>query len=104
MISALILQHIFSIPTDALLIIFLKYSQELRDFYGFLKVPDASSFTRFKQVFLLNLQYMFDHLVDITEPICQHMLQPIQPHSICTSLGIFAMILSLALLLIGSIL
>lgn len=71
MISALILQHIFSIPTDALLIIFLKYSQELRDFCGFLRVPDSSKFTRFKQDFLLDLQSMFDHLVDMTEPICQ---------------------------------
>ncbi len=71
MISALILQRIFSIPTDSLLIIFLKYSQELRDFCGFLKVPDASKFTRFKQDFILDLQLMFHNLVDITEPICQ---------------------------------
>ncbi|AGX42187.1 hypothetical protein FHU23_000959 [Clostridium saccharobutylicum] len=71
MIRALILQRIFSIPTDALLIIFLKYSQELRDFCGFLKIPDSSKFTRFKQDFLLDLQSMFDNLVDITEPICQ---------------------------------
>ena len=33
--------------------------------------PDASKFTRFKQDFLMDLQSMFDHLVDITEPICQ---------------------------------
>ncbi|AGX41960.1 transposase [Clostridium saccharobutylicum DSM 13864] len=71
MISALILQRIFSIPKDDLLIIFLKYSQELRDFCGFLKIPDSSKFTRFKQDFLLDLQSMFDNLVDITEPICQ---------------------------------
>ena len=69
MIKALFLQRIFSIPTDCLLIIFLKYSQELKNFCGFLKVPDASKFTRFKQDFLLDLQSMFDHLVDITEPI-----------------------------------
>lgn len=71
MIRALILQRIFSIPKDDLLIIFLKYSQELRDFCGFLKIPDSSKFTRFKQDFLLDLQSMFDNLVDITEPICQ---------------------------------
>jgi hypothetical protein len=68
---ALILQRIFSIPTDSLLILFLKYSKELRDFCGFTKVPDASKFTRFKQEFLLDLQSFFDNLVDITEPICQ---------------------------------
>ena len=31
MLKALLLQRIFSIPTDTLLIVFLKYSQELRD-------------------------------------------------------------------------
>lgn len=71
MIWALLLQRIFSIPTDTLLIIFLKYSKELRDFCGFDKVPDASKFTRFKQDFLPDLQSMFDNLVDVTEPICQ---------------------------------
>lgn len=69
--SRLLLQLIFSIPTTSLLIVFLKYSQELRDFCGFDVVPDASKFTRFKQDFLLDLQSMFDHLVDLTEPICQ---------------------------------
>lgn len=71
MIWALLLQRIFSIPTDSLLIIFLKYSKELREFCGFNKVPDASKITRFKQDFVLDLQSMFDNLVDVTEPICQ---------------------------------
>lgn len=71
MLWALLLQRIFSIPTDTLLIIFLKYSKELREFCGFDKVPDASKFTRFKQDLILDLQSMFDNLVDITEPICQ---------------------------------
>ena len=71
MLRALLLQLIFSIPTTSLLIIFLKYSQELRDFCGFDVIPDASKFTRFKQDFLLDLQSMFDHLVGLTEPICQ---------------------------------
>ena len=71
MLRALLLQLIFSIPTTSLLIIFLKYSQELRDFCGFDVVPDASKFTRFKQDFLPDLQSMFSRLVDLTEPICQ---------------------------------
>ena len=71
MLKAFLLQRIFSIPTDMLLIVFLKYSQELRDFCGFHVVPDASKFTRFKQDFLMDLQSMFDHMVDMTEPICQ---------------------------------
>ena len=71
MLKALLLQLIFSIPTVSLLITFLKYSQELRDFCGFDVVPDASKFTRFKQDFLPDLQTMFDRIVDLTEPICQ---------------------------------
>lgn len=72
MLWALIIQRIFSIPTDTLLLVFLNYSKPLRDFCGFDKVPDASKITRFKQDFLLDLQSVFDNLVDITEPICQN--------------------------------
>ena len=68
---ALIIQRIFSIPTDQLLLIFLAYSKPLREFCGLSKVPDASKITRFKQDFSDDLQFIFDHLVDITEPICQ---------------------------------
>ena len=68
---ALIIQRIFSIPTDQLLLTFLHYSKPLRDFCGFNKVPDASKITRFKQDFLEDLQSVFDNLVDVTEPICQ---------------------------------
>ena len=68
---ALILQRIFSIPTDTLLITFLKFSRELRDFCGFNRVPHASQLTRFKKTYLLDLQSLFHRLVDVTEPICQ---------------------------------
>jgi len=71
MLWALIIQRIFSIPTDQLLLVFLAYSKPLREFCGFTKVPDASKITRFKQDFLDDLQLIFDKLVDITEPICQ---------------------------------
>lgn len=71
MLKALLLQRIFSIKEDSLLILFLKYSDQLREFCGFDTVPDASKFTRFKQDFLPDLQLMFDRLVDLTEPICQ---------------------------------
>ena len=70
-LSALILQKIFSIPTDALLILFLNLCKELRDFCGFSKVPDAPLFTRFKQKFLPYIELMFQKMVDFTEPICQ---------------------------------
>ncbi|NMB92031.1 hypothetical protein CLCOS_40740 [Clostridium coskatii] len=92
MLHALILQRIFSIPTDSLLIIFLKYSQELRDFCGFLKVPDASKFTRFKQDFILDLQLMFHNLVDITEPICQQIDPKLASMTIFDTSGIEAFV------------
>ena len=68
---ALIIQRIFSIPTDQLLLTFLVYSKSLREFCGFTKIPDASKITRFKQDFVDDLKLVFDKLVDITEPICQ---------------------------------
>jgi len=68
---ALIIQRLFSIPTDSLLIVFLMYSPELRKFCGFGKIPDASKFTRFKQCFVEDLKTMFDNLVDLTEPVCK---------------------------------
>ena len=70
-LSALILQKIFSIPTDSLLILFLSICKELRDFCGFSKVPDAPLFTRFRQDFEPFIELMFRQMVDFTEPICQ---------------------------------
>ena len=71
MLWALLLQRIFSIPTDLLLLTFLEFSKELRYFCGFSHVPDPSRLTRFKQDFKSDLQLFFDHLVEVTEPICQ---------------------------------
>ena len=69
-ICAFLIQNLFQIPTVELLRIFLKTSKELREFCGFISVPDSSKFTRFKQSFSSELQEMFDHLVNITNPIC----------------------------------
>ena len=71
MLKALLIQRFFGIPTDTLLLIFLRFSAELREFCGLRIVPDASKITRFKQDFISDLQLMFDNLVDLTEPICQ---------------------------------
>ena len=70
-LSAFILQKIFSIPTDALLLLFLNLCKELRDFCGFSKVPDASLMSRFKHDFESYIELMFQRMVDYTEPICQ---------------------------------
>ena len=69
-LSALILQKIFPIPTDSLLIL-LNLCKELRDFCGFSKVPDAPLFTRFRLGFSDHIELMFQQMVDYTEPICQ---------------------------------
>ena len=90
MLKALLIQRIFSIPTDTLLIIFLKYSQELHDFCGFDIVPDGSKFTRFKQDFLSDLQSMFDRLVNLTEPICQKLDPSLASMTIFDTSGIEA--------------
>lgn len=71
MIRLLLLQIVFSIPTDSLLLLMVRYSPHLKDFCGFDKLPDASVLTRFKQNFVPELQTVFDRLVDLTEPICQ---------------------------------
>jgi len=51
----------------------LRFSYEMRDFCGFIKVPDASKLTRFKQTFCDHLRTVFERLVDLTEPICRQM-------------------------------
>lgn len=92
MLWALVLQRIFSIPTDSLLVVFLQYSKELRAFCGFRKVPDTSKITRFKQDFLPDLQSLFDTLVDVTEPICQDIDKTLASMSIFDTSGIEAFV------------
>ena len=68
--------------------------------------PDASKFTRFKQDFLSDLQSMFDHLVNLTEPICQKrnpdlagmtiLIPPVLKH------GLRKIILSMQIVLLNS--
>ena len=87
---ALIIQRIFSIPTDSLLLVFLHYSRHLREFCGFGKVPDASKITRFKQDFLEDIQTVFERLVDLTEPICQAIDPPKAAMTVFDSSGIEA--------------
>ena len=63
----LMIQRIFSISTDQLLLTFLHYPKPLGEFCGFSKVPDASRITRLKQDFLDDLQVLFDRLIDLTD-------------------------------------
>jgi len=70
---ALFLQRIFHYVEDTQLLNTLQFSQEMRDYCGFDKVPDASKLTRFKQNFCEHIREVFERLVDITEPICREM-------------------------------
>lgn len=92
MLWALIIQRIFSIETDTLLILFLTYSKDLREFCGFDKVPDASKITRFKQDFKQDLLDTFEKLVDLTEPICQEINSYLASMTIFDSSGIEAFV------------
>ena len=58
-LSAFILQKIFSIPTDSLLLLFLHLCKELRTFCSFTKVPDVSLMSRFKHDFEPYIELMF---------------------------------------------
>jgi len=74
-VSTLLLQKLLSIPTIELLITFLSFSKELRDFCGLNTVPDSSFYSRFKQDYCDDIENFFHKLVDITEPICQEIGQ-----------------------------
>ena len=70
-----LLQKFIGIDKDSAMLCVLSHSQELRDFCGFVKIPDASKITRFKQDFCDHLANLFNHLVDISEPICRELNQ-----------------------------
>jgi hypothetical protein len=72
-VSALLLQKLLSIPTVELLITFLNFSEDLRNFCGLRTVPDPSFFSRFKQEYADDIESFFHKLVDLTEPICQEL-------------------------------
>ena len=70
-IRLLVLQKLLGISTDVLLLSILKLSTELREFCGFIKIPDASQLTRFRANYCVHLKRMFESLVDLTDPICR---------------------------------
>jgi len=71
-VCALLIQKLFSIPTDALLLLILNVCQELRAFCGLgNKVFDKTMLSRFKSIFADDIEDFFHTMVDLTEPICQ---------------------------------
>jgi len=70
-LSALILMQIFHIPTTTLLVIFLIFSSELREFCSFYgDIPDDSFFSRFKSEFEPNIADLFNSMVPKVVDIC----------------------------------
>ena len=68
-----LLQKFIGIDKDSAMLSALSFGQEMRDFCGFTKLPDAAKITRFKQEFCDHLENFFNRLVDITEPICREL-------------------------------
>ena len=60
-VRSLVLQKLLGISTDALLLSILKLSAELREFCGFIKVPDASQLTRFRANYCEHLKTCLRH-------------------------------------------
>lgn len=55
------------------MLVTLCHSRKMRKFCGFSKAPDAAKLTIFKRDFLPYFMEAFEHLVKLTEPICQKM-------------------------------
>lgn len=71
-LAALLLQHIFNIPTVTLLYLFLILSAPIRDFCMFdIKVPDEAFFSRFKTEFEKEIALFFESLVSEVLPMCK---------------------------------
>jgi len=71
MLTALIVQKILGISETKQFINILNLSSELLSLCEFSTVPHESQFSRFKSTFLNHIHDFFNHLVDLTEPICK---------------------------------
>lgn len=71
MVNFFILKNILGISESKLLLNLLHISSEIRAFCGFTKLPHESQISRFNINFVKELNDMFHHLVELTEPICE---------------------------------
>lgn len=88
LLKALLLQKLLGFTSDVQLLTVLKCSSELREYCGFIKVPDPSQITRFKQNYCEHIKAMFEHLVDVTEPICRRISEKKADYLIYDTTGI----------------
>lgn len=87
-IAILILQRVFGYINDTQLLNTLKYSRQMREFCGLIKVPTPDKLTRFKQDFCDEIEKLFHKLVDITEPICREISEELADTLIIDTTGI----------------
>jgi hypothetical protein len=71
-IRAFIIQKMLGMTENKQLLTLLTFSKELRDYCGFIKLPDEPQLSRFKSAFCVHIERMFRSLVEITEPISIH--------------------------------
>lgn len=88
MLIALIVQKILGLSETKTFLNILSLSKELRSLCNFSKIPHESQFSRFKTDFITNIQDFFNHLVDITEPICQQLNSKLSKIIIADTTGI----------------
>ena len=70
-LSALLIMHIFNIPTTTLLCLFLTFSEEMREFCCFDgSIPDDSFFSRFKTDFEKEILELFNSMSLHTIELC----------------------------------
>jgi hypothetical protein len=90
MLTAFIVQKILGISEIELLVNILNLSSELRSLCEFSTVPHESQFSRFKSNFIQHIHSFFNHLVDITEPICRKLNSELSKIIIADTTGIEA--------------
>lgn len=85
-----VLKKLFGFSQNTQMLNVLKCSRELRELCGFRKVPDLSQITRFYQKYSDHIATMFEHLVDVTEPICREISKEKADYLIFDTTGIEA--------------
>lgn len=81
-LAALILMHLFHIPTSSLLCIFIAFSPDIRSFCQWEgKIPDDSFFSRFKTSYEKEIAHLFEAMVPYVIDICTKMDETLPPDS-----------------------
>lgn len=77
-VSALLLQKLLSVPKVELLITFLTFSSELRDFCGLKNIPDASFFQDSSRIMLMTSKLSSINLLILLNPSARNLVKTFQ--------------------------